>query len=151
MNITTLTNGLVVYKEIIPKKYGDLLYIVIRERMRKNRQPSYIPVVRFLKYKKSFIKMLLKLEIGDVVNLVGELSYVTARVSIPELKPPFRDFKKLVLYIKDLEYVRHVAIKESKINEFISIEDDDLLDDLSEYDVEEFEKLIDRKLGVDEK
>ena len=150
MNRTAITNGLIVYKEVVPKKYGDLLYIVIRERMRKNRQPTYIPIVRFLKYKKSFIKMLLGLDIGDVINIFGELTYITARVSIPELKPPFRDFKKLVVYIKDLEFVRHVDIAESKIDQFINIEDDDLLDELGEIDIEEFEKILDKKLGVDE-
>jgi|LGVF01.2.fsa_nt_gb hypothetical protein len=148
MNKVTITSGLIVYKEIIPKKYADLLYFVVRERLQKNRQPSYIPVIKFMKYKKSFIKYLLSFEIGDVINVFGELGHITARVSIPELKPPFRDFKKMVIYMKDAEFVEKIDIKSSKIETFINIEDDSLLDGFSQIEVGEFENMFEELLGV---
>ena len=148
MNKVTVTHGLIVYKQILPKKYGDLLYMVIRERFRKNRQPSYIPVIKFMKYNKSFIKMLLGFKIGDVINVFGELGHITARISMLDLKPPFRDFKKMVIYMKEAEYVKSVDIAKSKIETFINIEDDSLLGGLSEIEIEEFEQEFEKLLGV---
>ena len=148
MNKVTITSGLVVYKDIMPMKYGDLLYLVVREKLRKKRQPSYIPVIKFMKYNKSFIKYLLKLQIGDMINVFGELGHITARMSLPELKPPFRDFKKMVIYMKDAEFISHIDIASSKIETFISIEDDSLLTGLSQIEIEEFETKFEEMLGV---
>jgi hypothetical protein len=143
----SVSGCLVVYTDIISKPSGDYIYLLLRERKPKNvRTYNFFPAIKALKYNKYLVKRLLRLEIGDVVHTKGELGFITNKLPMPHLKPPYISQKKMVIFIKNIEWERHIDIKDTDIDMFLDITDDDYLKALSIEEIEQIEEMLETKL-----
>jgi hypothetical protein len=148
MTSVVVSSGLVVYKEIISKRSGDYLYLLLRGRKRKKKQQfDFYPIVKALKFNKYLIRQLTELEIGDIITVKGVLGFLNVKLHYPQLTPPFITAKKMIIFISDMEWERHIDIKETKIETFFSFDDDDYLKTLTEDEINRMEEIIEEKLG----
>jgi hypothetical protein len=120
---------------------------MLREKKDKRTNAmNFYPAIKPLKYNKRLIKRLLALKVGDVIHAEGKLGNINVRETFPTLTPPYLEIKKMVIYIKDVEYSRHIDIEELEIDKFINILDDDYLKSLSSEEITKMEELLDKKL-----
>lgn len=140
---------MVVHKDIFNMNKNEMCYLLLRERGKRGGQYKYFPAVKFLKFNKGLIKKIVNLKIGDILNIKGALTIVTAIIKVDGIPEGQIKTQKMVVNIQDLEVVDHLSgLEDVKLERFINIENDGFIKSLSVEELERMEKILDKKLEM---